>query len=235
MLAVPAGAAAHGDPSGHYLETQSLYPAFTNQASQAVELQLRGVLDAVGAKGYPVKVAMLGSESDIPDEPWMLRTPQRYAERLGAQLEQARKLEAPLVVITPYGFGVTGRAMRGTRFGPLSREAARSLVRGLDVRPRATGDELARGAMLAVRRIAAKGGRPLPAHVPAAKVGVPTPVAPPGDGHGLWLPAAVFAAIFLGAASLYEGAARLSRRRRRMRPTADRSTALPTTTTGESR
>jgi hypothetical protein len=215
-LALPSGAGAHGDASSHYLETQALYPASTNQASPAVELQLIGVLDAVEAKGYPMKVALLGSVNDIPDEPQMLRAPQRYAERLGAQLERDAVLTAPLVVVTPYGLGVSGRAMVRGRFGPVSRDGARALVRGFDLGRHPSGDEMARVAIAATRRIAEVGGHPLPAHVPPAKVPVPPPYEPPGQGTGAWAAVAVFAAIFGGAVVLYEVLARSSLRRRRM-------------------
>ena len=40
-LAVVGGAVAHGDPSSHYLETDSLYPGFAKRPSQPVELQRR--------------------------------------------------------------------------------------------------------------------------------------------------------------------------------------------------
>jgi hypothetical protein len=215
-LAVPAAAAAHGDASSHYLETQALYPASTNQASPAVELQLLGFLDAVEAKGYPMKVALLGSVNDIPDEPQMLRAPQRYAERLGRQLERADVLTAPVVVVTPYGLGVSGRAMVRDRFGPVSRKGARALVGGIDVGRPPSGDELARAAIAATRRIAAAGGHPLPAHVPPAKVPTPPSLDPPGQGSGVWAAAAVFAAIFGAAVAFYEVLARRSLRRRRL-------------------
>jgi hypothetical protein len=215
-LAVPAAAAAHGDASSHYLETQALYPASTNQASPAVELQLLGVLDAVGAGDYPMKVAILGSVNDIPDEPQMLRAPQRYAERLGRQLERADVLTAPVVVVTPYGLGVSGRAMVRGRFGPVSRSRARALVRGIDLGRHPSGDEMARAAIAATRRIAEVGGHPLPAYVPPAKVPTPPPYDPPGQGSGAWAAVAVFVAIFGGAVVFYEALVRKSRRRRRL-------------------
>jgi hypothetical protein len=214
-LVAAAGARAHGDPASHYLETQSLYPAFTNQASQAMELRLMGLLNAASEADYPIKVVMLGSRNDVPDTPAMVKAPQRYAEVVESQLEGVRTLEAPLLVVSPYGLGVSGPAMRGRRFGPLTRPQARALVRGVRVSRHADGDALARAAMTAVRRIARAGDRALPAHVPPAKLVVPPPRQRTGDGPGIWLPVLVFATVFLGAAVLYELWARLARRGRR--------------------
>jgi hypothetical protein len=224
-LVAAAGARAHGDPSTHYLETQSLYPAFTNQPSQAAELRLMGLLNAARQAGYPIKVVMLGTENDVPDTPGMVKTPQRYAEVVESELEGVRTLEAPLLVVTPYGFGVSGPAMRGRRFGPLTRADARALVREVRVSRRADGDALARAAMTAVRRIARAGGHPLPAHVAPAKLVVPRPYQRPGDGPGAWLPVLVFATVFLGAGLLYELWVRLSRRRRRPTDVLGRETS----------
>ena len=167
-LAAVGGAVAHGDPSSHYLETDSLYPGFANRPSQRVELQLLGLLRAAEKLGYPIKVALVGSEDDLVEQPGMLKTPQRYARFVAAELSSG----VPIVVVTPYGIGVTG--------------AKPSLVRALAVDPHATGDDLARAATAVVRRVARAAGRPLPAHVPPAS-SVAT-VSSGDDGLGILLP-----------------------------------------------
>jgi hypothetical protein len=220
LVAAPS-ALGHGDAATHYLETQALFPSFTGAPSQAMELRLLGLLQAADRSGYPVRVAILGTVNEVPDDPEMFRDPQRYAGYLEKEIEMVRKLEAPLLVVTPHGFGVAGRAMRDGRFGPVTGTDARRLVRGLGVSRRAEGDELARAAMTAVRQIARAGGHPLPAHVPPAKFPAPPPFEPPGDGPGPWLPVGVFAAIFGGAVVLYEVLVRISRRRRRPPAAAD--------------
>ena len=58
---VAAPASAHGDPAGHYLETDQLYPSFANRPSQALELQLLGLLQAAARRGYPIKVALVAT------------------------------------------------------------------------------------------------------------------------------------------------------------------------------
>ena len=93
-LGVAAPAYGHGDPTGHYLETDALYPSIAARGSQAIELQLLGVLQAAQRDGYPVKVAILGSETDVEENPAYYRRPQRYAERLAAVLEVVRPVTA---------------------------------------------------------------------------------------------------------------------------------------------
>jgi hypothetical protein len=162
-LAAPGGAMGHGDPASHYLEAEPLYPAFANRPSQAVELQLLGLLQAAERRGYPIKVALVAGEGDLPDEPAMLRRPHRYAEFVRRELGPS--VRAPIVVVTPFGFGVSGTGR----------------IRGLDI-PRRDGDALARAAMAAVRQIARAGGHPLPANVaPAPMLGSE---APAGSGSG---------------------------------------------------
>jgi hypothetical protein len=212
LLGLPAIASAHGDAASHYLETSSLYPSFAKQPSQAVELQLLGLLDAAKASGYPLKVALVADSSDVIDMPEMLGKPQAYAEFLERQLEGVRvAVDAPILVIAPSGVGIAGPHADG-------------VLEGLGAPTGATGDELAALAQTAVRQVAAAGGHALPANVPPAKVPVIAPTSAPGSGYDLGglAPIAVFAAVFGSAVALYEGRTRLARRRRgRMTPTGE--------------
>jgi hypothetical protein len=179
-LALPAAALAHGDAASHYLETESLYPSFTNRPSQAVELRLLGLLQASARAGHPIKVALVGATDDVPENPGMLRTPQRYAEYVHGVLADS---PAPLLVVSPYGLGVAGA--RGIRLGPAPTAG--------------DGDALATAAMVAVRRIARAGGHPLPAEVAPAAVVVSSSE---GDAGGLgrgWLSLAIFVAVLAAA------------------------------------
>ena len=216
-LGVAAPASGHGDPSGHYLETDLLYPSFAEQRpSQEIELRLLGLLQAAQRDGYPVRVAIVAGAADLED-PAMLRSPQRYAERLVGELETVRPVTAPLLVVSPHGVGVAGRAMRGEVYGPVTRASASALLGpGASRRP-ARGDGLAQAAIAAVRRVARLGGHALPADVAPAKVLAPGPSrGVPGD-RGLpgWLPVAVFAAVFLLAWLAFELRVRAPRRRQR--------------------
>jgi hypothetical protein len=202
-LAAPAGALAHGDPSSHYLEVDQLYPGFANRPSQRVELELMGLLEAAKQAGYPIKVSLVGSADDLTEDPGMYDTPQRYAEHVVSLLGRDR-LEAPVLVVTPNGIGVAGTQGR----------EGRADAGELSISSSAQGDDLARAASLAVRRLARSAGHPLPADVPPARV---IAAAPPGDGGSGWLPFALFGAVFLGAWAYFEIRTRASRARVRQR------------------
>jgi hypothetical protein len=200
---VAPAANAHGDPASHYLETDALYPSFSKQPSQARQLELLGLLEAAEERGYPIKVAIVAGPEDLVDDVGMLRTPQRYAETVDALIEQ--RLTAPVLIVTPYGAGVAGRASVDGRLRPVTAAHAASLVRGIRVSRQASGDQLAAIAMTAVRRIARAGGHALPADVPSAARYVPPPGAAPtsseppaaqsggGNGLGIAVPAILVA------------------------------------------
>ena len=192
-----AGAEAHGDPASHYLEGDSLYPAVASRPSQAVELQLMGLLEAADRLGYPVKLALVGNEEDLAYDLTMLRKPQAYAEFVAEQVSAAGPLEAPLVVVTPYGFGVAGSEEREGRLQPVTRASARKLLRGLRISPRATGDALAAAGTAAVRQVARAGGHVLPARVaPATATWAGSSPTTSGGGGGLGVDLRLFAALF---------------------------------------
>ena len=198
-LAVAGAASAHGDPSTHTLESDNLYPAVASRPSQAVELQLIGLLRAVAAKGYPVKIALVANADDLEDAT-MLARPQVYAEYLQRELGGAGVLRGPLLVIAPTGFGVAGRELRSGRLHGVPPAARWAPLRGLRVSPTADGNALARTGSAAVRRIATAAGRPLPAHVAPASYVASIPSR--DGGLGIWLPivlaVSAFALAWLG-------------------------------------
>ena len=125
-----------------------------------VQLQLLGLLEATERRGYPIKVALVAGAEDLVDDLAMLRTPQRYASTVASTIEH--ELEAPVLIVTPFGIGVAGNARRTASCDRLTPGMRASSSAGLDVPPDPDGDDLARTAMAAVRRIARAGGHPLP-------------------------------------------------------------------------
>jgi hypothetical protein len=194
-LAAAATASAHGDPPVHYVETESLYPGLADRPSQKVELELLGHLQAAEQRGYPVKVALIATRDDLADNPELLRRPQRYAELVASQLE----LEAPVVVVTPFGLGAAGPEVKGA-------------LHQVELPRQARGDALARAAMAAVRRLAAAAGRPLPVRVPAAKTLVAS-TQDDDDGVNVPLVVGLFAIVFVPSVLLFEVWTRARRRR----------------------
>jgi hypothetical protein len=196
-LAATGSASAHGDPASHYLETDALYPSFARQPSVEVQLRLLGLLQATERRGYPIKVALVAGAEDLVEDLTPMRTPQRYANTVASMIE--RDLKAPILVVTPFGIGVSGNGLRHGVLRPVTTSRdARRLVGRLEVPPDPEGDDLARTAMAAVRRIARAAGKPLPSRVePVPQVVPPAVPARPaesgvverdGDGSGglLW-------------------------------------------------
>jgi hypothetical protein len=101
-----ATAGADGDPASDMLATQALFLPQDAGLPAAQAAQLGGLLRAAAQAGYPIRVALIASASDLGSvtEPW--RKPQTYARFLGQELGLVYK--GPLVVVMPNGVGVSG-------------------------------------------------------------------------------------------------------------------------------
>jgi hypothetical protein len=103
------------------------------------------------------------------------------------------RLAAPVVVVSPYGVGVAGPKLH-------------SDLDGVDVPQQAGGDQLARTAIVAVRRLAAAAGRPLPARVPPATALRASAPPEPDESGGVNVPLLVglFVLVFVPSVLLFE-------------------------------
>ncbi|HEU0335438.1 MAG TPA: hypothetical protein VFR43_02735, partial [Gaiellaceae bacterium] len=188
----------------HYLETDSLLTSYAAPPDLAVELQLRGVLDAAAARGYPIKVVLFANEGDTGGEPAPLEDPQTYVTTVSGELEAVGALRAPVLVVTPHRLGLGGKQPRAGTPTPITRVLAAELARGLPLAKKADGNALARSAMVAVRRLAAAAGHPLPKRIPPAEndlTGILGAAAPREEATATtpWLIAAVVgSALLLG-------------------------------------
>jgi hypothetical protein len=216
-LATAGAARADGDPASDFLYTGALYPStFVSPLSPGVEGQLRGILNAAAKRGVPVKVALIAGPQDLGQYPQLFKTPQRYAQLLGAEIAIYRKPRAPVVVVAPSGFGVSGYELHGKRLVPVTAARGRVLLHGLPKPTEAKGDALAIAAMAAVRQIAKLEGHPLPKDVPAAAL----PVQPkaPTVSHprkvSRWLLVSAVAALFFLSWLVFEVVASVRERRR---------------------
>ena len=186
--------------------------------SQALELQLLGLLQAVQRDGYPIKVALVGGEDDLDRRRrGCSGSPQRYAEQLVADLEVRAAGHGPAArghAARPRGRGARdgGRRLRTGHAG--ERAGAARAARRSAARPTATRWRRPRSPRCGGSR--GVGGHALPADVPPARLLAPGP-SRAGGGEGStpgWLPLAVFAAVFLLAWLAYELRIRAPRRRR---------------------
>jgi len=154
MLALPLGwgaasAFADGDPASDVLVTQQLFlPQDAGIPSQQ-QVQLAGLLQAAKRSGYPIRVALITSSTDLGSVTELWRQPQTYARFLGQEL--ALTYRGRLLVVMPDGFGYNGFDR------PVSVE--RAAVAGLN--PSAAGPQLAAATEHAIQRLAAKSGHSL--------------------------------------------------------------------------
>jgi hypothetical protein len=146
-----------------------LLTSYAAPPALAVELRLRGVLDAAAARGYPIKVVLFANEEDTGGEPEPLEDTQTYVTTVSGELDAISPLRAPVLIVTPHRFGLGGKQPRGGTVSPITRPLAAELARGLPLAKKADGNALARTAMVAIRRLAAAGGHPLPKRIPPAE------------------------------------------------------------------
>jgi len=170
-----------------------------------VELQLRGVLDAAAARGYPIKVVLFANENDTGGELEPLEDTQGYAESVGRQLGETRPLRAPVLIVTPDRYGLGGQQPRDGMLAPVTDPLALELAGALPRPAGANGNALARAAVVAVRRLSAAAGHTLPARIPPAKNNLRGILADQSshDNGGPWLIAAVIAVSVLLIALLF--------------------------------
>jgi hypothetical protein len=154
-LAVSPGATrparADGDPASDVLVSQDVFLPYS-QISTATERRLYTVCDAARRSGYPLKIALIASRSDLGVVPGLFGQPQAYARFLSSELTGV--VTSPVLVVMPTGFGLA-RQGRPLNVGTLA-----------GIRPGAGADALATAAMSAATRLAGGAGHPL--NVPAA-------------------------------------------------------------------
>lgn len=181
LASCPATALADGDPASDVLAGQSLFLPQDTASSLRQDAQLNALLTAAHRDGYLVRVAVIGSRSDLGSVTALWRQPQSYARFLGQELALA--FRGPLLVVMPNGYGFVR--------GDGSVVAPSSALTGLEIPGRA----LPRAAIAAVRRLAGAAGHPL-----ALPNATATAVSPAGSGSVLpWVVLAVGAAL-IGAA-----------------------------------
>jgi hypothetical protein len=98
-----APARADGDPASDVLAAQQLFLPQDAAMPQSQQAQLAGLVQEAARRGYPIRVALIDSPSDLGSITQLWRQPQNYAEFLGQELSLIYR--GPLVVVMPNGFG----------------------------------------------------------------------------------------------------------------------------------
>jgi hypothetical protein len=164
---------ADGDPASDVLATQGLFLSSDANVPVRQQLQLAAMLKQTVHEGYPLRVAIVGSPSDLGSISSLWRRPQTYARFLGSELKLV--FHGTVLVVMPNGYG-TDVTASGTRTA--SGEAELPLP----------GQHLGSAAIAAVEKLASSADAPVAA--PAVR-------APTVTGHTPILPWLVFVVGFL--------------------------------------
>jgi len=150
MLAAPAAALADGDPASDVLPLQDVYLPYSPQVSPPVASALRTLLKETRAAGYPLKVAVIASPTDLGAVPDLFGQPQRYASFLGNEI--SFNSHDTLLVVMPSGYGAVNL--------PASATAA---LQGVASPSGSNPDTLAKAGIAAVVQLARAAGHPVAA------------------------------------------------------------------------
>jgi hypothetical protein len=150
-LAFAPAALADGDPASDYLLSQPVFLPPDVVVPEADAKQLTETLAAAKARGYEIRVAVIGTRYDLGSVGALFKKPQEYALFLGQELRFVYK--GRLLVVMPNGYGVSQGGKRWPKAEPV--------VARLPP-PRGSGAELTRAADTAVRKLAASSGVELP-------------------------------------------------------------------------
>jgi hypothetical protein len=158
-LALSAPALADGDPASDYLLTRSAFvPPDAGVSSASADRLVRTLADAK-AKGYTIRVALIGSRYDMGSVTALWRQPKLYARFLGQELRFIYKQR--LLVVMPNGYG----ASRNGEASPADQTVADRFA------PPARPSDAADAAVRVVVALAAKQGVVVQPPAPVASSG----------------------------------------------------------------
>jgi hypothetical protein len=148
-----APARADGDPCSDFLLVGSLCVPNNPRPSQPQIDRTQKTIDAAKKAGYEIRVAVIGSPTDLGSVPVFFGRPAPYAKFLDAELQSA--WTGKLLVVMAAGYGVREH----TKPYPAGVKA----LKGLAPPANGTPDALMAAAAVAVRKLAASEGVKVPA------------------------------------------------------------------------
>lgn len=141
-MAVPR-AYADGDPASDVLASQRLFLPTDADVPIREQLQLSALLNESAQKGYPLRVAIIGSAVDLGSVTQLWRQPATYAHFLGGELSLI--YHGTVLVVMPNGYGsdvtasgirtATGEArlpLPGRQLGTAAIAAVEQFAKGAD-------------------------------------------------------------------------------------------------------
>lgn len=96
-------ARADGDPASDFLVGQNVFFGLT-QPPHAAMAELQSAVDAAYAHNLRVRVAVIGSRTDLGSVPSLFGKPASYAKFLGFEIKSY--YVGPLLIVMPAGFGI---------------------------------------------------------------------------------------------------------------------------------
>jgi hypothetical protein len=183
--ALPVTARADGDPASDVLATQPVFLPQDGGITALQQSQLTSLVASAQRAGYPLRVVVVATRSDLGSVTALWRRPASYARFLAQELSQVT--HGTLLVVMPDGFGLARIGSAGS--------VPPDPLRGLPAP--GSGRALGSAAISAVRRLAAAAGHRLPTPSSGAQPRAPT--ASPGTGPVAWLAFAVGAILIVGA------------------------------------
>jgi hypothetical protein len=148
-------ARADGDPASDVLAEQTAFIPAGRGIPAVEEARLQAVIRSAARRGVPVRVALIAARSDLGAITALWRQPAQYARFLGTELTDV--FSGTLVVVMPNGYGVW---IVGRHASSAALERAGSSLIGAPLP--SSGPATAAAAVIAVRRVAAADGHPLP-------------------------------------------------------------------------
>ena len=150
-LVLAPSARADGDPASDILAPPwvRVYMTVTSRSPE-LERTLVATTQQVSDAGLPIKVAIIGSKTDLGAVPQLWGKPQTYARFLGAELRL--NFHDTLLVVMPQGFGIDG---------PYPQARGLAALAGIDPRRNPTPAGLTDAADQALRALAVAAGRPI--------------------------------------------------------------------------
>ncbi|HWE08444.1 MAG TPA: hypothetical protein VG325_03770 [Solirubrobacteraceae bacterium] len=185
-LAQAPAARADGDPASDVLAGQSLFLPADGGFSRAEQAGLTELLTSAQRSGYPIRVALVATPSDLGSVSSLWGAPAAYARFLGDELSLVYR--GTLLVVMPAGFGVD---VVGS--GPAGAAAGARAAAALGAPPR--GTPMVAAALTAIEKLAARAGH---------RLATPSPTVPAsGSGSALGsVDLASWVALVAGAAAI---------------------------------
>jgi hypothetical protein len=165
---------ADGDPASDILVTQTLFMPWDTGISTQAQAQLADTITAANKAGFPIRVAVIASPSDLGTETALWRKPGMYGDFLGTELSDL--YSGQLLVVMPNGYGLHGPAGGAHKL--------RKAEIAVTTQAPGTGDHMAATAITAVQLLAAADGHRFTTAPTAVRTG---PTATTGSHWVTWL------------------------------------------------